>query len=49
MQPRAVFRSRGRSYLVALRDGRCDNDDGFVVAHRSHVLGNICKWGGGVP
>ena len=35
-------RSRGRSYLVALRDGCCDKDDGLVVAHRSHVLGNIC-------
>ena len=28
MQPRAVCRSRGRSYLVALRDGCCNNDKG---------------------
>ena len=42
MKPRAVCRSRGRSYLVALRDGCCGNDDELVVAHRTHVLGNIC-------
>ena len=46
MQPRAVCRSRGRSYLVALRDGGCGNDDGLVVAHRTHVLGDIWQWGG---
>ena len=40
MQSRVVFRSR---CLVAFRDGDCDNDDGLVVAHRSHVLGNICE------
>ena len=44
MQTRAVCRSRGRSYLVALRDRCCDNDDGLVVAHRSHVLNNMCQW-----
>ena len=41
MQQRAVCRTRGRSCSVALRDGWCGNDDGLVVAHRSHVLGNI--------
>ena len=39
MQPRAVYRSRGRNYLVALRDGCCDKDDGLVLAHLSHVPG----------
>ena len=38
---RAIHRSRERSYLVALHDGCCDNDDGLVATHRSHVLGNI--------
>ena len=41
MQPRAICRSRDRNHLVAPRDGCCDNDDGLVVAHRSHVLRNI--------
>ena len=31
--------------MVALRDGCCDNDDGRVAAHRSHVLRNICLYG----
>ena len=39
MSLRAIYRSRGRSYLVVLRDGCCDNDDGLVATHRSHVLG----------
>ena len=42
MRPRAVYRARERSCLVALRDGCCDNDDGLVATHRSHVLRNIC-------
>ena len=42
MWSRANYRSRERSSLVALRDGCCDNDDGLVVIHRSHVLRNIC-------
>ena len=45
MQPRAVCRSRECSCLIALRDGCCDNDDGLVAAHRSHVLRNICLYG----
>ena len=27
MWPRVIFHARERSCLVALRDGRCDNDD----------------------
>ena len=34
-------RSREHSYLVALRDGYCDNDDRLVVRRRSHALRNI--------
>ena len=45
MQPRAACRSREHSYLVALRDGCCDNGDRLVVANRSHALRNICQRG----
>ena len=45
MQPRAACRSRENSYLVALRDGCCDNGDRLVVANRSHALRNICQRG----
>ena len=45
MQPRAACRSREHSYLVALRDGCCDNGDRLVVAHRSHALRNISLYG----
>ena len=45
MQPRAACRSREHSYLVASRDGRCDNDDRLVATYRSHALRNICLYG----
>ena len=46
MQPRAAHRSREHSYLVASRDGRCDNDDSFVVTYPLHALGKLCYGSG---
>ena len=45
MQPRVVYRSREHSFLVAPRDGCCDNDDRLVATYRSHALRNMCLHG----
>ena len=43
MWPRAIYHARERSCLVALRDGRCDNDDATFESITFSYIGTLCE------
>ena len=42
MQLRAINRSRERSCMFALRDGRCDNENATLKSNTFSYIGIVC-------